>query len=452
MRKKREILDTMALPPETDASQWYGIDSIEDRDDSVKIYLREIGEFRLLTAEEEQRLGLIIESGQHITDLSQELGTAQAWQYMQRCMLGICEGKDFLEAIAKYLGMKRLTLKEIFDPKLRALLDSPFPEIEAELNFVAEILNVEPEEVQSGIRKLSLNSRLLPEKILELFHESPTLVALQLQLETPDFIERIKTQEQLFYNHLRLVWNEGIAARTAMMHGNLRLVVSIAKKYRGKLMPFLDCIQEGNLGLMHAIEKFGYRKGFKFSTYATWWIKQAINRGLSGQARTIRIPVHVIASERRLATLAGRLRQQYRREPTEEELALAMGISLDQIRNIGVAFIREPISLEFPVMQDETDFTIGSNTKDLGLPLEESVFLMDLRGDIEDVLATLPWREAFVLRLRNGLLDDRSYTLEEVGAKLGVTRERVRQIEAKALERLRASQKTGELREAYNEL
>ncbi|MDY2912038.1 MAG: RNA polymerase sigma factor RpoD [Agathobacter sp.] len=258
------------------------------------------------------------------------------------------------------------------------------------------------------------------------------------EAEIADLKEEIKT--------LQKDVDAGAEAKKRLAEANLRLVVSIAKRYVGRGMLFLDLIQEGNLGLIKAVEKFDYRKGYKFSTYATWWIRQAITRAIADQARTIRIPVHMVETINKLIRVSRQLLQELGREPSPEEIAEEMGMPVERVREI-LKMSQEPVSLETPIGEEE-DSHLGDFIKDdnVPVPADAAAFTL-LKEQLEEVLGTLTEREQKVLTLRFGLEDGRARTLEEVGKEFNVTRERIRQIEAKALRKLRHPSRSRKLKD-----
>jgi RNA polymerase primary sigma factor len=245
---------------------------------------------------------------------------------------------------------------------------------------------------------------------------------------------------------LRDIARDGMAAQEHLIKANSRLVVSVAKKYVGRGVPFLDLIQEGNIGLIRAVKKFDYRRGYKFSTYATWWIRQAVTRAIADQGRTIRVPVHMYEQINRLARVSRQLVQELGRDPTMEEIAEELGVSPKKVeRTIKVS--QRPLSLEMPVGEEDDSF-LGDFIEDNDAPSPtDQASQQLLRDQIEDIFVSLTPREVRILQLRFGLVDGYSYTLEEVGKKFGVTRERIRQIEAQALGRLRHPSRSRKLRD-----
>ncbi len=353
--------------------------------------------------------------------------------------LKLSSQSEVQELLEKGKDKGKLTYQDIMDSLEEVELSSE--EIE-EIYEVIEELNIDivtediDEEAEEKVKEKKLN--LEPSKGLGI--EDP----VRMYLKEIGKVDLLTAEEEVELAKRMEAGDE--AARQQLVEANLRLVVSIAKKYVGRGMLFLDLIQEGNMGLMKAVEKFDYRKGYKFSTYATWWIRQAITRAIADQARTIRIPVHMVETINKLIRVSRQLLQEKGREPTPEEIGEEMDITAAKVREI-MKISQEPVSLETPIGEEE-DSHLGDFIEDEDAPAPASAAsFMLLKEQLDKVLDSLTEREKRVLELRFGIEDGRSRTLEEVGREFGVTRERIRQIEAKALRKLRHPTRSRKLKD-----
>jgi RNA polymerase primary sigma factor len=436
-------LEEMEMPLEQ-------LEELDVKDDPVRMYLHEIGRFSLLSAGEERVLAKQREEGRRIGEIKENWLKKHhippsATEIILTIIKDLCNSIPVIGLIQKELGLKHTStfLDAVSNTTFRDAIDGPIkPELTLSIAVKMEKPLLETEKL---IIKLSININLLPEQVLGTVKESIHWDSYK-PMESAALRDSLGVYSDLLQTYFDYIEAESEKAKIHLIEANLRLVVSIAKKHVGRGLSLLDLIQEGNIGLTRAVDKYDFHKGYKFSTYATWWIRQGITRGISDQARTIRMPVHMVETIKKLSKANSRLTQEKGSQPTAREIGREMDMYPEKVEEI-FEQSRIPISLDSPV-GDQEDTHLGDFIEDRNTlaPADVASHQM-LKAQIEEVLGTLTPREERIIQLRFGLEDGRSRTLEEVGLEFNVTRERIRQIEARALRRLRHPSRSKKLKD-----
>jgi len=424
---------------------------IADMDNLVYLYLSEMGQTPKLNGSEEKALGSRIEQGKYLDQVEQELGAKyESLPLAVEIMFELLErfssaGKVF-DAVCRYcqLNATEPIWQKISSPVFRKAIDG-FIEPEM-INFIAGQSGLSYDQVQQSLIQLSLSSLLIDWPLVKEASQEGSGERFARIIRSKHFQRNLLNHQAELVRHFEQIKENAKEAGDHLIVANLRLVVSIAKKFTGRGLSLSDLIQEGNIGLIRTMKKFDHRKNFKFSTYATWWIRQSISRAIADGSRTIRLPVHMVNTSKRLSATRQRLFQEYGRKPNNEEISRTMGIPIEEVCQLLDAMSLEPVSLEMPIGEDDDQLSDCIEDQSIPRPEDEAACSL-LSQQIREVLGNLPDRERRVIELRFGLDDGNGRTLEEVSQDMGITRERVRQIELKALKILRDPDNKAKLRD-----
>lgn len=410
-------------------------------EDSVSLYIAECSKTPLLTASEERALSSKMELARYLSQIEKQLrakntGRSNEVEIIHWLITRLATYGQLMERMLKrfpVIGSQKLSAK-LLDDKFRTQIDVVIDEGLA--NYVAKAEHVDSGDAIHKITEISILSRMMPWQIIDGFGTIQNTNELKKVKGSDKFVNYLGSKRSALVEHFDKIKKSGREAAEHMIKANLRLVLSMAKKYRARGMPLSDLIQEGNIGLMRAVEKFDYRRGFKFSTYATWWVRQAINRVISDQSRTIRLPVHTVETITKMNNARQELLQKLGRKPTSYEIADEMGVETGKIDWLFGVLYAEPVSLDIPIGEDESQLSDFIEDEITPAPEDEAANSM-LRQQFRDILASLTDRERRIIELRYGLDNEHGLTLKEVGHEFGLTRERIRQIEKEALAKLR---------------